>query len=610
MTRASAALPRLTGPWLGLYRALFVGVFGLALFSAAAATWHDARSNNDATRWVWSSEILGLGVRIFPPTTSVGWRIVRPFSTEALGQGIRPGDEIVSVNGHAVAHQLASFEFPSLFTGHEGARTSFVLRGKDGAVRTAALTWRAANVTAWYRGSGLDPWRQSMARRLAYDLMTVLLLIPALILFLRRPRDMVAGAFALALCLISVGPTVEYWSDVGLLRVHAVIANSAFIIVLMFGCAFPNGVFWPSWTRFSPLVMPLVYAPLVLVYGDFSNFLVFTIPAFLALVAILILRYRRLPEGAERQQFRWVAFGLAVGVSMLILRLPLVFIQGNAPAAPISPWIDASASLDHAMGFAVIGAGFAVALLKFRLYDAEALISRSATLAATTLLLAGVFGASEKAIEVFMTGLLGLGEESAAPVIGAGLAVILMTPLHGRVHRWIEKRFASDVWRLRERLPGFAATLAQRAALRGLCEELLVEIAGALRVTRGAIVVERGGRLRVAGRLEISARDVTAGLSHETLPRDDALIEDDAALPFRLALGEGAQAWLLLGPRPDGTAPNRDERQALADLAAPLGRALATAEALELRDSRIAALIGRLDARLAAVEGGARPIRA
>ncbi|MDB5420345.1 MAG: hypothetical protein JWR59_292 [Brevundimonas sp.] len=57
----------------------------------------------------------------------------------------------------------------------------------------------------------------------------------------------------------------------------------------------------------------------------------------------------------------------------------------------------------------------------------------------------------------------------------------------------------------------------------------------------------------------------------------------DATWPLRLALpgGGAAVGWMLLGPRPDGTLPRTDERDALEDIAEPVGRAIRVARRRE-----------------------------
>jgi hypothetical protein len=601
MTILPAVLPRLAGFWLWVYRLVFAAVTAIAIFAAGATTWLDGRNTSLTTPQVWGGALYGLGVRTFSPTPGKGWRIIRPFSTEAIASGMSPGDGIVAINGQRLTEHAGIPPFAQIIDAREGAKATFTLRGADDVVRDYVLTWHARNIAAWYRGSCLDPWRQSMGRRLIYDLMTLLLLLPATILFLRRPREIVAAAFAISLALLSIEPTGEFWAAIGMVNTYRILSAAPYILILMIGCAFSDGRFWPAWTRFSLILVPLLYAPLILTVDGYGNFAMLTAPAFLVLITLLIMRYRELPVGGERQQFRWVAFSLAVGVLTFLSRIPLVTVQEHLSPAPYSPWVDLSASFVHALGYAIIGGGFAIALLRYRLYDAESVISRSVAVTATTLLLAGIWAASEKAIEVTLALQLDIHEEAIASAIGAGIAVIVVTPLHGRVHEWMDKRFRKGVWRLREKLPAMAAALSQRVGTRALCDTMLDHVARAVNVKRAALVINRNGRSVVITYIGPPLGNSRGGVARQTLPKTGGAVDEESDFVFRLALseeGSPAAAWLMLGPRPDGSPCNRDERNALEELAGPLASAIATTEARDKRDH----LLSKLEKRLSAIE--------
>ena len=605
MTIPPAVLPPLRGVWLWLYRLVFAAALVTALFATAATNWLDIRRDSNTTPQTWSGALYGLGVRILPPAATEGWRIAALFSAESHASGMRARDAVIAINGKPLTGHSGVPPFAKMIDAREGGQAKFTLRGRDGIVRDRVVAWHASNIAAWYRGSGLNPWRQTMARRILYDLSGLLLLLPATLLFLRRPREIVAGAFALSLCLISIEPTEEFWAAAGMVHAYQILAALPYILVLMFGCAFPNGRFTPAWSRFSLVLAPLLFAPFMLKVEGFGKFAFLTAPAFPALFAVWALHYRKLPVGAERQQFRWVGFGIVGGTLTLLSRVVLAFVQDGLTPAPLSPWVDLSGSFVHALGYAIIGAGFAVALLKYRLYDAEAVISRSVALTATTLMLAGVWAASEKAIEVTLALQLGIHEEAIASAIGAGVAVIVVTPLHRPVHEWLDRRFSAGVWRLRERLPGVAAALSQRAGTQALCDTMLDHVARAVSVTRAALVIQRGADRIVVSRLGLPPKKRLGGLKGRGLPAAGGMVEEMSDFPFRLALAEEdnrASAWLLLGPRPDGTPCNRDQRQALEELAAPLAAAIATTEARDARDNHLARQLSEFGKRLSAIE--------
>ncbi|HYD73083.1 MAG TPA: hypothetical protein VEF55_08095, partial [Candidatus Binatia bacterium] len=420
-----------------------------------------------------------------------------------------------------------------------------------------------------------------MARRIAYDLMTLLLLAVALILFLRRSHDPVAAAFAFAFCLIPVGPTIEFWSSLNALAAYKVVSALPYMPLLMVGCAFPDGRYWPSWTRVALVVVPVLLIPAIFFAIEYSQFTLFAAPLFLATIIILALRFRSLPQGVERQQFRWAAFGLIVGVFILIARLPVSLLQAGLDPAPWAAWIDLGGSFLHALGYAVIAAGFGVSLLKYRLYDAESFIGRSAAIATLTLLLPGVWAATEKALELILPGVLGQQQQALISVISAGFAVVAVTSLHSRAQRWIEHRFQRGVSQLKTVLPAKLDALALRCDVPELCEKVLADVTRDVRATKSAIVLGEDGVIAASQNCEQGDIDAWCAQADadETPPYFEAALIDPVA--------DEPVGALFVGPRPDGTRPNRDEREALLAVAPAIARAIATARARAQREETL-----------------------
>jgi hypothetical protein len=315
---------------------------------------------------------------------------------------------------------------------------------------------------------------------------------------------------------------------------------------------------------------------------EYSQFTLITAPLFLATIIILALRFRRVPAGVERQQFRWAAFGLIVGVLLLIARLPVIYVQAGLGPGPLASWTDLAGSLLHAFGYAVIGAGFGVSLLKYRLYDAESFIGRSAAFATLTLLLPGVWAASEKALEIVLPGVLGQQQQGLVNIISAGFAVVAVTSLHGRAHRWIEHRFQKGVSQLKAALPAKVDALALRCDVAELCERVLADVGRDVRATKSAIVLADGA---IAASRNCEPRDVDDWHAQRT--KSDAPAFFEAALVDPVS--DEPVGALLVGPRPDGTLCNRDEREALLAVAPLIARAIATARARAEREEQLVA---------------------
>lgn len=586
MSGLPIVLPRLNGVWLTLFRAIWCAAFAVTLFSAVGATLLETRANSDAApgwRTLLERE-YGYGIRIFPPagSGSAVWRVVKVFSPDAAASGLEDRAELLAINDLPVAGSTEMATIALAMHAGEGAQSTFRVRGADGVVRQVTLTARASNAAIWYNGSGLNGWRQSVLRRIAYNAMTILLLAVSLILFLRCSHDPVAAAFSFAFCLIPVGPTIEFWNSLHALGTYKVVSALPYIPMLMVGAAFPDGRYWPSWTRFALVLVPVLLIPAMFFVLEYSQFTLVTAPLFLATIVILALRFRRVPAGVERQQFRWAAFGLIAGVLLLIARLPAALIQADLNVGPLSPWFDLFSSFLHALGYAIIGAGFGVSLLRYRLYDAESFIGRSAAIATLTLLLPGVWAASEKALELILPGVLGQQQQALVSVVSAGFAVVAVTSLHGRAHRWIEHRFQKGVSQLKSALPAKLDALALRCDVPGLCERVLADVARDVRATKSAITDASGA--------------IVASDNCEQREIDDwreESLDADASAFFKATLidpvSDDALGALLVGPRPDGTRCNRDEREALLAVAPLIARAIATARARADREEQLVA---------------------
>lgn len=144
--------------------------------------------------------------------------------------------------------------------------------------------------------------------------------------------------------------------------------------------------------------------------------------AMLASVVPLVLRFRRSNQ-VERLQIKWVAF--AGGVAVVVLPIGPVFWD----RAPIL-------RLVVAVALAAIPIAMCVAILRYRLYDIDVVISRTVAYSALTVLLAGTY-----VVTVVMVG-AAVGSGSAWATAGATLAVAAtFRPLAHRVQDAVDRRF-------------------------------------------------------------------------------------------------------------------------------------------------------------------------
>ncbi|HJZ50037.1 MAG TPA: hypothetical protein VKE41_22845, partial [Roseiflexaceae bacterium] len=154
--------------------------------------------------------------------------------------------------------------------------------------------------------------------------------IIATLIFRARPEDRLARFVAFALLIWSgMFPSVPYmlWAEAPaiawLLTIGGTVGGLCFYLFLFI---FPNGQFAPHWMRWFALPLTLwgvigsLFSSPVLSTTSLGVIEERLWPVFLQLFVLTaigtqIYRYRRLSNAVERQQSRWVLFGIIAGLS-------------------------------------------------------------------------------------------------------------------------------------------------------------------------------------------------------------------------------------------------------------------------------------------------------
>jgi hypothetical protein len=183
-----------------------------------------------------------------------------------------------------------------------------------------------------------------------------------------------------------------------------------------------------------------------------------------AALVCLVLRFRA-SRGTERQQLRWVAAGAAVAV-LVLLPLPgrdyLAFLTGVAVLAmPVS---------------------VAVAVLRYRLWDLDRLVSRTVTY----LLLTGLLVLPYLLIVPAASRLAG-GAGSLAVAAATLAAAAVFQPLRRRVQDLVDRRFNRRRYDAARTVEAFAARLREQVDLDALSAELLAVVEQTVAPTRASL---------------------------------------------------------------------------------------------------------------------------
>jgi hypothetical protein len=211
--------------------------------------------------------------------------------------------------------------------------------------------------------------------------------------------------------------------------------------------------------------------------------LAFTTLAVAVCAGSLVARFRR-ARGVERQQLRWVA----VAAALLVVAAGVVLV-GLTVGAPevvtwaISAWV---AGLPLALGAAV---------LRYRLYDLDRIISRTLAYGLLTVLLGGGYAAV----------VLGLGQllpqGSSLVVAAATLAVAgLFQPARRRIQQAVDRRFNRRRHDAAQTIQAFSDRLRDQVDLDTLSAELLAVVEDTMQPNQTSLWLRPQASSTAAGR--------------------------------------------------------------------------------------------------------------
>ena len=179
--------------------------------------------------------------------------------------------------------------------------------------------------------------------------------------------------------------------------------------------------------------------------------------SLLVWLAVQVPRYRR-SAGERRQQFKWLYTGAAIFVVSVI---SAVITSG-------------SSGLDLAVDNVIVPVGFAilpvcvgVAVLRYRLYEIDRIISRVISYAIITAVLAGVFAG------LVLLATVVLPFKTPVAVAAATLAAAaLFNPLRKRVQHAVDRRFNRARYDADQTVAAFAARLKDAVDLDSVRDDL------------------------------------------------------------------------------------------------------------------------------------------
>jgi hypothetical protein len=326
------------------------------------------------------------------------------------------------------------------------------------------------------------------AYQVGWDVATPLIYTAlAALIFWRRSVDRMALFCAYMLVLFG-GATYTSLLDVGLRTVAPAwfwlvggLELVAQVSVPTFFLLFPSGRFVPRWTQWTVIVFVLYEVWYVFFASpDFGQGSPLGALAFamliLFLVGLQVYRYRRVYTFRERQQTKWIVFGLVVALGGLALFIIWSLLPFQEMLNSSGTGILLSISLPDIL-LLFIPISIALAILRSRLYDIDTIINKALVYGLLTALLGAVYAGLIIGLESLAGSITRQFSANPLVLVSSTLAIFaLFQPLRRRIQRIIDRRFYRRKYDAARTLEAFSVTLRQEVDLATLSKHLAAHL--------------------------------------------------------------------------------------------------------------------------------------
>ena len=375
-----------------------------------------------------------------------------------------------------------------------------------------------------------------------------------LFLFWRKSGNMMGVLASWMLIAIGLGftPTIVFlpvWEAAWHLPTSLFQAG-LFGAIFLFLCLFPNGRFYPHWSRYATIAW-LGYVLLWLFWPQLNLHRASTIwPAVIFVgvvwlgVAAQLLRYRRISNTDEKQQTKWVIIGFAIANLGLLGIAFVLQLQTILPAVLLTGVVLLLALLPILIPFSI-----AIALLRYRLWQVDIIINRTLVYGGLSL---GVVAAY--ALTVGGLSLLFQAQNNLLiSLLATGLIAVLFQPVRERLQHGVNRFMFGERDDPYAILSKLGQQLQDTAVPGQTLPTITATICQTLKLPYAAIIVqtEAGGRNSVAA-------------SGQWTP-----LQEEWPLRYQGQI----IGWLAVAPRSPGEWFTDHEKQLLGDIASQAGAA-------------------------------------
>jgi hypothetical protein len=371
-----------------------------------------------------------------------------------------------------------------------GSLPAYVSRLQTACTDAVSCSLNGALTGAQIRGLQSAGFSVGSYAAYAISLYVVIVLIwstVGLIIFWRRSDDWLALLVALTLILFNTGatenaPAALALSSPGWTVPVNVLALLSELSIALFFLLFPGGRVVPRWasvvvavdlllTAFS--ILPPAHSPLNANNWQLPIEGVGFIGIYLVMIFSQIYRYVRVSNSVQRQQTKWAVFGIVISTVCLI-GLGASF---SVPALTQEPLYTPIINTLYPLALLPIPLSIGVAILRYRLWDIDAIINKTLVYG----LLTGILGALYAGLIIGLEGLAGIirggsVEQPLVLVLSTLAIAALFRPVRNRLQLIIDRRFYRNKYDAEQALNTFSSTLQREVDIEQISEQLLAVV--------------------------------------------------------------------------------------------------------------------------------------
>jgi hypothetical protein len=318
--------------------------------------------------------------------------------------------------------------------GSDTADVPLTVRDPNGRVRDVVVTTGDNHIDAGARALGI-PTKWLSFIDLLHVFFYPFLLWATWLLHRRNARDVVSSLLSLAVLLniAAEQPSSVFLTTIGIPRGGNVALYDLGNVLLLTGILlFPHGNL--SWRVVGLIAcLPLLMFLRGQIYQTY--FICFMIIGVLAMVR----RLNRTDSSEQKQQIRWALLGISAYAVLRCISIVCDYLKWSTDTFGQQLLVEMAAGVSFAFAALFLQVGLLIALLRYRLYDAEIVIGRSVNFAVITLGVAAIFAAAGDAVKQVIYNYSGNTNNQGPIIFAAALATIMVNPIQERVQRWSER---------------------------------------------------------------------------------------------------------------------------------------------------------------------------